>query len=69
MNNLFTNYQEWRNTMIDRAGLTLDRDFCEKRLTILEDKDNPETKSFIKSFGATYHQQVVAWFHKALSEA
>ncbi|MEM9079343.1 MAG: hypothetical protein AAGC74_01485 [Verrucomicrobiota bacterium] len=69
MNNLFTSYQQWRTTMIDRAGLTLDRAYCEERLTILEDETNAETRSFIKSFGAPYHKQVVAWFHQALSEA
>ena len=67
--NLFTSYQEWRTTMIERAGLTLDRDYCKERLAVLEDESSEETRSFIKSFGATYHQQVVAWFHKALSEA
>ena len=66
--NLFTNYQEWRTTMIERAGLTLDAAYCKERLAVLEDMDSAETQSFIKSFGATYHRQVVAWFHKALSE-
>jgi len=69
MNNLFTNYQEWRSTIIDRAGLTLDSDYCKERLAVLEDESSSETLSFIKSFGANYHKQVVSWFHQALSEA
>ena len=68
MDNLFTSYQEWRTTMIERAGLTLDRTFCKERLAVLENESNTETRSFIKSYGATYHKQVVAWFQKALSE-
>ncbi len=69
MNNLFNNYHEWRKTMTERAGLTLDRSYCEDRLAILEDQNNNETQSFIKAFGPNYHQQVIAWFHQALSEA
>ncbi|MDP0491034.1 MAG: hypothetical protein Q7Q71_08305 [Verrucomicrobiota bacterium JB023] len=65
---LFNSYQEWRTTITERAGLTLDREFCQGRLEVLEDESSPETQSFIKSFGAAYHQEVVAWFHKALSE-
>lgn len=67
--NLFTSYQQWRSTMIERAGLTLDRNYCQERLAVLEDENADETRSFIKSFGANYHRQVVSWFHQALSEA
>ena len=66
--NLFTSYQEWRSTMIERAGLTLDATYCKERLAVLEDESSAETQSFIKSFGPAYHKQVVSWFHKALSE-
>ena len=44
---IFTSYQEWRTTMIDHAGLTLDEDYCKERLTVLEDEIIPETKRFI----------------------
>ena len=66
---IFTSYQEWRTTMIDRAGLTLDEGYCKERLTVLEDETIPETKRFIQTYGATYHKQVIAWFHQALSES
>ena len=65
---LFTNYDEWRNTMIERAGLTLDHDYCTERIAALQDEDNSHTKSFLKSYGATYRDQVVTWFQQALSE-
>ncbi len=67
--NLFTSYKEWRMTMIDHAGLTLDQDYCKERLAVLEDKTTKETQTFIKLYGDSYHQQVVAWFHQALSES
>ena len=67
--NPFTNYQEWRNTMIETAGLTLDRDYCKERLTVLEDETVEETQSFIKIYGTNYHKQGIAWFTQALSEA
>ncbi len=65
---LFTDYHEWRTTMIERAGLTLDYSYCQERLAILEDQNEAETRSFIKLYGSAYHQKVVAWFHQALSE-
>jgi len=69
MNQIFTTYQEWRSTMIERAGLTLDRNYCEERLAVLQDESTAETRSFIKLFGGDYHKQVIAWFHQALAES
>lgn len=37
--NPFTNYHDWRTTMIKRAKLTLDRDYGTERLAILEDEN------------------------------
>ena len=66
---LFTNYNDWRNTMIERAGLTLDRDYSKEPLSVLEDENVEEPRSFIKLYGADYHRKVVGWFQQALSEA
>ncbi|MBK1834861.1 hypothetical protein [Roseibacillus ishigakijimensis] len=44
------------------------RAFCEERLAVLEDETVAETRAFIQSFGAPYHQQVVTWFRQALTE-
>ena len=49
---LFTNYDDWRNTMIKHAGLTLDHDYCTERIAALKDEGNAST----------------AWFQQALSE-
>lgn len=65
---LFTNYNDWRNTMIKNAGLTLDHDYCTERIAALQDEGNPTTKSFLKAYGANYRDQVIAWFQQALSE-
>jgi len=65
---LFTNYNEWRTTMIERAGLTLDRDYCEERIAALQDESIPQTRSFLDAYGPNYRDQVLAWFQQALSE-
>lgn len=65
----FTTYTDWRTTMIKHAGLTLDSDYCEQRLGVLENEQDEETQTFIKIYGATYHKQVIDWFRQALSEA
>jgi hypothetical protein len=64
----FTSFEEWRTAMIERARLTLDRDYCQERIDILGDETLPETKLFIKVYGITYHKQVFSWFQKALSQ-
>lgn len=56
-------------TMIKHAGLTLDQDYCEERIKVLMDDKCEETRTFIKHYGAAYHQQVINWFNRALSEA
>ena len=66
---VFKSYQDWRRTMIEHAGLTLDQDYCKERLTVLENETFEETQTFIELYGASYHQQVISWFNKALSEA
>lgn len=66
--NYFTNYHEWRTTMIDQARLTLDRDYCNARIAVLEDENAAETKTFIKLYGAPYNEQVIVWFHQAVLE-
>ena len=66
--NLFTNYNDWRNTMIEHAGLTLDHKYCTERIAALQDKGNASTASFLKAYGANYRDQVIAWFQQALSE-
>ena len=55
--------------MIEHAGLTLDQDYCKERLTVLENETLEETQTFIELYGASYHQQVISWFNKALSDA
>ena len=55
--------------MIDHAGLTLDQDYCKERHEVLENETLEETQTFIKLYGAAYHQQVISWFTRALSEA
>lgn len=55
--------------MIEHAGLTLDQDYCKERLEVLENETLEETQTFIKLYGTAYHQQVISWFTRALSEA
>ena len=69
MTNIFKNYDEWRSTMTDCAGLTLDRSYCEERIAALADENIPTTKSFLVAYGSDYRDLVVSWFTRALKEA
>ncbi|MGB0328588.1 MAG: hypothetical protein ACPGJR_13770 [Akkermansiaceae bacterium] len=68
MTTVFSSYQQWRSTMTEHAKLTLDQNYCEKRIAALQDESLPQTKSFVKAYGAKYRDQVIEWFQKALSE-
>jgi hypothetical protein len=69
MTTVFTSYHQWKTTMTEHAKLTLDQDYCEKRIAALQDESLPQTKSFIDAYGSKYRDQVIAWFRKALSES
>ncbi len=68
MNTAFRSYNEWHAAITGPCGITLDRDYCEKRIAALQDPKAPGTKSFLDTYGTEYRDQVVNWFRQALSE-
>lgn len=66
---MFKTYHDWREAITVRCGLTLDRPYCEKRIAALADPSIPSTRSFLKSYGSAYRDQIVQWFTRAASDA
>jgi len=61
----FSTYEQWHGAITDKCGITLSRDYCERRISALEDLSDPSTKSFIELYGEVYRDKVIAWFRRA----
>ena len=62
-------YQEWRQMITGRCGLTLTHFFVESRLKELGDSDHPSTRQFQEKFGEEYLRVVIGWYETAQREA
>ena len=67
--NKLENYREWREFITKDCGLSLSKDYCEARITALEDQGEQSTQSFVKTYGEEYKDNVIKWFQQALKEA
>jgi hypothetical protein len=69
MKPLFVSYEEWRNAMVNKAGVELSRSYCDERILALSDETLTSTQSFLAMYGKTYLIQVKRWFERASQEA
>ena len=63
-----TNYEDWKRCITVRGGTSLTLDYIEKRISELNDRNNQETKKFIKTWGEPHLQQIIKWFEQAKEE-
>ena len=63
-----SNYASWRYCIEVKCGLALTSEFLRRRIAILEDPSQEESRRFIELYGKPYYQQVLAWFQRAASE-
>ena len=62
------NYQEWKYCITKKCGIPLTKDYIEKRIAVLEDTKNEETKKFTQIYGEAYTGQIIDWFVLARNE-
>ncbi len=65
----FTDFDEWRQAITIRCGLTLSRDYCAERIAALRDDAVTSTRNFIETYGENYRELVISWFEQAYNEA
>lgn len=58
------NFEEWRNCIVHDCGINLTKEFARRRLKVLEDKTQPETKEFVRLYGKNHLNNVVYWLKK-----
>jgi hypothetical protein len=64
-----SDYTSWRYCIEVKCGLALTPEFLRERIAVLSDRQHNETQRFIKLYGESYREQVLAWFQRAAAEA
>lgn len=59
-----TNFEEWRNCIVNDCKIKLTREFAKKRLNIYQNAKHPETKDFIRLYGKQHLNNIIYWFKK-----
>ena len=65
---ILTNFEEWKNCIVNDCNIKLTKDFVGGRLKIYKDKRNPETKKFIQLYGEQHLNNIIYWLQKAAKE-
>ena len=63
-----SNYASWRYCIEVKCRIALTSEFLHKRIAVLSDPKNQETRRFSKLYGEPYHKQVLTWFQRAAAE-
>ena len=57
-------FEEWKNCIVNDCKINLTKSFAEKRLSVYENRKNPETKKFIELYGEQHLDNVIYWYKK-----
>ena len=61
-------YQQWRECITVRCGISLTPGYIATRLVELRDPSHPKTREFLEKYGQTHFSSVVEWFQTAQKE-
>ncbi len=57
-------FEEWKNCIVHDCKIELTESFTQGRLKVYEDRNNPETKKFIKLYGESHLNNIIYWLKK-----
>jgi len=57
-------FEQWKNCIVNDCKINLTAEFARKRLSVYENKQNPETLKFIKLYGKEHLQNVIQWLQQ-----
>ncbi|MEJ5055918.1 hypothetical protein [Sphingobacterium sp. MYb382] len=55
-------YEQWFTCITIDCELSLSKAFAKARLSVYEDRTNPETQRFIKLYGEAHLLNIIHWF-------
>ncbi len=64
-----SSYASWRHYIEVKCDLKLTPEFLQDRIAVLSDPGHEESKSFAKSYGDAYREQVLTWYQRAAKES
>lgn len=60
------NFNDWVNCITKKCKINLDSSYARKRIEVLEDDQNEETKRFLELYGQEHLDNVIHWFKQIL---
>jgi hypothetical protein len=60
-------YEQWHHCITVKCGISLSREFVERRICELSDDGNRDTQKFVQLYGDGQRQFTLRWFNQALN--
>ncbi|PTX13523.1 hypothetical protein C8N37_101268 [Sphingobacterium faecium] len=57
-------FEQWKTFLVHDCKIPLTAEFARTRLTVYQDFNKSETKTFIRLYGSQHHQNIIRWFTK-----
>jgi hypothetical protein len=58
--------KEWKNCIENQCKIPLTESFIKSRLTIYENNEHPETKTFARLYGEKHLNNIISWLKQQL---
>lgn len=55
-------FEQWKSCIINDCGISLTKDFAQRRLAVYQDRENPETQKFGSLYGEKHLHNIISWF-------
>jgi hypothetical protein len=60
-------FDQWKSCIINNCKINLTKDFARQRLAVYTDRNNTQTKEFLKLYGEQHLQNIMTWFKQIQS--
>ena len=57
-------FEEWKSCITNDCKVKLTKAFADKRLSVYENRNHPETRKFVELYGEQYLNNIIYWFKK-----
>lgn len=57
-------FEEWKNCIVNDCKIKLTKAFAQKRLSVYENANHPETRKFVALYGLQHLNNIIHWYKK-----
>jgi len=57
-------FEEWKNCITTDCKIKLTKQFAAQRLSVYQNRKNPETQKFISLYGEQHYTNIIHWLKK-----